>query len=131
MKLLITFLLLSLLKIGIAQENFNLDTLQPKQAYENILVEPIYENENNSYFVIWIKKAVKSHKHETHTETITVIEGEGIMTVGKNSFTIKKGDFFEIPKNTFHALKVTSKTPMKVLSIQTPKFDGTDRVFED
>jgi len=131
MKLLITFLLLSLLKIGIAQENFNLDTLQPNQVYENILAEPIYINENNSYFVIWIKKSVKSHKHKTHTETITVIEGEGIMTVGKKSFTIKKGDFFEIPKNTFHALKVTSEIPMKVLSIQTPIFDGTDRVFED
>lgn len=131
MKLLITLLFFSLLKIGIAQENFNLDSLQPNQAYENILIKPFYENENVSYYVIWIKKSVKSHKHETHTETITVMEGEGIMTVGEKSFTIKKGDFFEIQKNTFHALKVTSKNPMKVISVQTPKFDETDRVFEN
>ncbi|PKP51433.1 MAG: cupin domain-containing protein [Bacteroidetes bacterium HGW-Bacteroidetes-12] len=130
MKILIFILFLFCMKIGVAQGVLNLDTLQPKQSYENILVEPIYENENNSYYVIWIKKEVKSHKHLTHTETITVIEGEGIMTVGKNSFTIKKGDFFEIPKNTFHALKVISEIPMKVLSIQMPKFDGEDRIFE-
>jgi len=99
MKILIFILFLFCMKIGVAQGVLNLDTLQPKQSYENILVEPIYENENNSYYVIWIKKEVKSHKHLTHTETITVIEGEGIMTVGKNSFTIKKGDFFEIPKH--------------------------------
>ncbi len=69
------------------------------------------------------------HKHREHTESITVIEGYGIMTVGEEHFEIKKGDFFVIPKNTFHALEVKSTKPIKVISIQMPKFNPKDRIF--
>ncbi len=66
-----------------------------------------------------------------HTESITVIDGAGIMTIGEQQFEIKKGDFFIIPKDTFHSLKVTSETPVKVLSVQMPKFNKEDRIFEE
>jgi len=60
-----------------------------------------------------------------------VIEGEGIMTVGDKTFKIKTGDYFVVPQNTYHSLKVTSKTPMKVISVQAPEFTGKDRIFEE
>ena len=117
--------------LGFAQEKQSLEAIEPEVAYENIHVEPIYENEHASYYLIWIKQSVTSHKHVEHTESITVIDGAGIMTVGEQQFEIKKGDFFIIPKDTFHSLKVTSEVPVKVLSVQMPKFNKEDRVFED
>jgi len=42
---------------------------------------------------------------------------------------INKGDYFNIPENTPHGLQVLSSSPIKVLSIQSPKFDGTDRIL--
>ena len=44
-------------------------------------------------------------------------------------FEIKKGDVVFIPKNTAHAVKSTGKQPLKVLSVQSPNFDGKDRIF--
>jgi mannose-6-phosphate isomerase-like protein (cupin superfamily) len=60
---------------------------------------------------------------------VIVLEGEGEMTIGNKKMTIKKGDILFIPKNTAHSLKVTSKDPVKVISIQAPNFDGKDRVM--
>lgn len=117
--------------LGFAQEKQSLETIEPQTTYENIHVEPIYENEHASYYLIWIKQSVTSHKHVEHTENITVIDGAGIMTVGEQQFEIKKGDFFIIPKDTFHSLKVTSEAPVKVLSVQMPKFNKEDRIFEE
>lgn len=127
--LIITLLLCTTL--GFAQEKQSLETIEPQIAYENIHVESIYENEHASYYLIWIKQGVKSHKHNEHTESITVIDGVGIMTVGEQQFEIKKGDFFIIPKDTFHSLKVSSEVPVKVLSVQMPKFNKEDRIFEE
>lgn len=114
-----------------AQEVQNLKSNNSALDFENIYSLPIYENEHASYYLISIKKEVKSHKHLHHTESITVVEGIGIMTIGDKSFEIGEGDFFTIPKNTFHAVEVKSKTPLKVISIQMPKFDPADRIFEE
>jgi len=98
---------------------------------DNILVKKLDSDSNSTSFLIWIDKKVKSHKHENHSEIIYVVEGEGIMTVDESRFILSPGDYFRIPKNTFHSLEVKSKYPMKVLSVQSPEFLGKDRVFED
>lgn len=133
MKLIITTLLLFItsLSFGQSNEKTNLKEISPEKEYDNILVKDLYSDAKASYFVIWIKKGVKSHKHLKHTESIIVLDGEGEMTVGKNKFDIKQGDHFTIPENTFHSVRVTSKTPLKVVSVQAPEFFGKDRIFED
>ena len=84
-----------------------------------------------SSFLILIEKEVKKHKHLSHNEHVYVLEGRGKMFLGDESFSIRKGDLIFIPKNTFHSVKTTSKKPLKVISIQAPFFDGTDRVFAE
>ena len=81
-----------------------------------------------SSFCIIIKDKVKAHKHQFHSEHVLVIEGEGNMNLADKSFKIKKGDLVFIPKNTIHSVITTSKQPLKVVSIQAPLFDGTDRI---
>jgi mannose-6-phosphate isomerase-like protein (cupin superfamily) len=128
--LLITFTIL-LSGVITAQEVTNINEAKPKEDFDNVLVKKLDTDTNSTSFIIWIKKGVKSHKHETHSELINVIEGSGIMTLNKKSFNINAGDYFRIPQNTFHSLKVSSKEPMKVLSVQSPEFLGKDRVFEN
>lgn len=130
MKLFYSFLFILITSLGFSQEITNVKELQPNEAYENIHIKKLDTDSNSTSFVIWIKKGVKSHKHEHHSEVLYIIEGEGKMTIGKNISTIKAGDYFRIPKNTYHSLKVTSKEPVKVLSVQAPEFLGKDRVFE-
>jgi mannose-6-phosphate isomerase-like protein (cupin superfamily) len=107
----------------------NTDTIQCPQDFENVCSRLLYSDSLCSSFVIFIKKEVKLHKHLYHTEHVTVLEGEATMTLGEKVFTIKKGDFIFIPKNTPHKVVTTSNTPLKVISLQAPYFDGNDRVL--
>ena len=111
--------------------NLNLQALQPDKEFDNILNIPYCSDSLSSSFVIWVKKEVKSHRHAKHTENIYVIEGTATMKLGKEIFDIKAGDYVFIPKNTLHSVKTTSQKPLKVLSIQSPNFDGTDRILEE
>lgn len=133
MKLIITTLILFItsLSFGQTSEKTNLKEISPEKEYDNILVKGLYSDAKASYFVIWVKKGVKSHKHLKHTESIIVLDGEGEMSVGKKKFDIKQGDHFTIPENTFHSVIVTSKNPLKIVSLQTPEFHGKDRIYED
>ncbi|MBK9732009.1 MAG: cupin domain-containing protein [Chitinophagaceae bacterium] len=128
MKLLfITFIFCSF--IAAAQTQTNIGSLIPKEAYENISSQLLNSDSNVTSIVIWIKKEVKPHVHTIHSEQVYVLEGTGKMLLGEKTMEVKPGDLIFIPKQTIHALKVTSATPMKVLSIQAPEFDGKDRVF--
>ncbi len=131
MKMLLTLSLALFAFCSYGQNRQSLDTIKPPAAYENIYNRPLYSDSLTSSFVIFIKKEVKAHKHVMHTEHVTVLEGEGEMTLGDKKFTVKKGDIIFIPKNTFHSLKTTSAIPVKVLSVQSPRFDGTDRVMAE
>ena len=116
--------------LGTAQTVTNIEDIKPSKEFDNILVEKINTDTNATSFVIWIKKGVKSHHHVFHTENLYVIAGEGEMTIGDKTITISPGDYFSIPMGVYHSLKVTSKYPMKVLSVQSPEFFGKDRVFK-
>ena len=117
--------------IAISQDVVKLKKIKPDKEYENILVKPYSSDKNSSSYIIWVKKEVRLHKHEHHTENLFVVEGKGELTVGNNVHLIKKGDYINIPMGIPHGLIVTSSKPMKVLSIQSPIFLGFDRIFLD
>ena len=112
-----------------AQDPTILKNIEPDAEYDNVHVKPISTDERASSFVIWVKKEVKAHYHAEHSEQIYVISGKGRMTLGEKSFEIKKGMWLFIPKGAVHSVVVTSKKPLKVLSVQAPEFKGKDRIF--
>ena len=130
MKKLFSLLLLAAPFFASAQLQ-SLDTIKAPSNYDNIYSRTIASDSLSSSFVIFIKKEVKKHKHATHTENVYILDGEGEMLLGDKSFKVKKGDMIFIPMNTVHSLKVTSSVPVKVLSVQSPRFDGKDRIFID
>src|SRR5687768_4866018 len=114
---LLLFFIATYSKAQIAQ---SLDTIKAPAPFDNLYSRPLYSDSLVSSFVILIKKEVKKHKHLSHAEHVYVLEGEGEMLLGDKTLKIKKGDMLFIPKNTVHALKVTSAIPVKVLSVQAP-----------
>ncbi len=113
----------------ISQNIKQLKTIQPSEAFENIHVKPIYSDERSSTFLIWVKKEVGLHYHAEHTEQLYVIGGKGQLQLGDKSQTIKKGDWIIIPAGLKHSVKVLSKKPLKVVSVQAPEFFNKDRIF--
>lgn len=112
-----------------AQQVVPHQNIQAPAEYENIYVHQIASDSLSSSFIIFIKQEVKMHKHEWHTENVVILEGEGVMTLGSDRFVLHPGDVIFIPKNTWHSVQVSSDIPLKVLSIQSPNFDGSDRVI--
>jgi mannose-6-phosphate isomerase-like protein (cupin superfamily) len=51
------------------------------------------------------------------------------MLLGKQKIKLQAGMQVSIPKNTVHSVIVTSRKPLRVISVQSPKFDGKDRHF--
>lgn len=109
-------------------QQVQIDTLQPDAQYDNVCSKQLYSDSLTTTFVIWIKHRVPLHKHAWHTEQVYILAGTGRMQLGEQFFDIKSGDHIFIPMGTPHAVDVTSATPLQVLSIQTPMFDGTDRI---
>ena len=82
---------------------------------------------STSYYIV-VHDEVKPHYHARHSEHIVVIEGEGLMRMNADTIALSPGIHVFIPSGTIHAVKVTSDGPLGVLSIQTPRFDPTDRI---
>lgn len=120
---------ISIIKNFYTQNVWNTDTIGTKSQSENIYLKNISSDSLCSGFVIVIKKEVKLHKHLNHSEHVVVLEGEADFQLDNQTFKIKKGDVIFIPKNTPHKVITTSKKPLKVISIQSPYFDGKDRVL--
>ena len=97
---------------------------------KNIIVEKISEDELHSTYLITILKHVPLHFHKDHSENIIVLEGEAIMKIANDTLNILPKDQITIPKGTHHeVIKVLGKKPLKVISVQSPKFDIKDRYF--
>jgi quercetin dioxygenase-like cupin family protein len=113
-----------------SQKHWNMDTLKSPNDFENVHVQILTHDSLQSVFVIWVKKEVKGHFHAEHTECIVVLEGKAVMRLNDQVIQIKRGDVIQVPSGTKHAvLEVKGRKNLKVLSIQSPYFDGTDRIF--
>jgi mannose-6-phosphate isomerase-like protein (cupin superfamily) len=97
---------------------------------DEIGLEKISEDSLHSTFLITIPEKVPLHFHKQHTENIVVLGGKALMKLGSDTLIISKGDQLTIPKGTPHeVIKVISRKPLRVYSIQSPLFDGSDRYF--
>ncbi len=130
MKTSITLIFLFFIYTVSAQTIKSTYNLEPEEEYDNIYVQNLDTDSLSTTFAIWIKLQVKIHKHVNHIENVYILEGTGEFTVSDSTYKVKKGDLIVIPKNTWHGVNVSSKNPMKVISIQSPEFKGLDRVFK-
>jgi len=127
-KLSLLIIMGAITNLMLAQTHNNVDGVFASGT-KNISVKNLSHHANSSSFIIWVKDSVKAHYHKEHTETILVLEGEGEMMLGNDTVMLSKGVFVEIPPETIHSVKVTSRRRIKVLSVQAPEFMGEDRHF--
>lgn len=120
----IPFLLILLGLCTGAHAQLNLQALTPPAEYDNIYVQPLHTDTLVSSFVIWIKKDVEPHLHPRHSEHIVVLEGMAEMLLGEELIMLAPGDVVFIPMGTLHAVKVIGDVPLKVMSLQAPKYHG-------
>lgn len=119
-----------LLSSALAAQQISTDTITSPTPDKNH-VRTLHHDSLSSSFLIIIPKEVKAHYHAHHTEQVVILSGEADMMLGDQKLHVKAGDIILIPKGTTHSVTVTSKEPLKVISLQAPYFDGSDRVMQE
>jgi mannose-6-phosphate isomerase-like protein (cupin superfamily) len=104
------------------------DLITPKDLH-NIGTKEVGSDSLSTGNIVWITTELLPHMHTKHSEYAYIIDGEADMQLGDKFFKVKNGDIVFIPKGTVHAVKVTSKRPLKVFAVQAPYSDGTDRLY--
>ncbi len=127
----LVLLCLSVSAFASAQRIASADDLPCPEGNGPVRSIVLYSDSACTSFLLCIDAGVRPHLHRTHTEHVFVIDGTGEMMLGDNMRTIRAGDTILIPAGTPHAVKVTGHTPLRVVSVQSPYFDGTDRVWLD
>ena len=121
-------LLFPLLAVN-AQRVIDPTTIPCADSEGGVHITPLYSDSTASSFLICIDVEVKAHVHHMHTEHVFVIGGEATMRLGEEERIVKAGDTIIIPPGTVHSARVTSRDPLRVISVQSPYFDGSDRVM--
>lgn len=65
--------------------------------------------------IVWIKGTAPSEVHDDEYEKFLILEGTCNIIVENNIYPLVPGDFFAIPLNKSHIVKVTSDIPCKVI----------------
>lgn len=71
--------------------------------------------------------------HEYRQEHWIIVEGQGVMEVGKSKRNIEAGTDIFIPKRTKHRIKNTGETDLVFIEVQTGTYFGEDDIirYED
>ena len=111
-----------------AQRHICPDTLSCTVS-DKVYVKLLSSDSLSSTFFIVVPGQIKQHYHQYHTENIFVVSGKAEMQLGETTIQIKKGDLIIVPKGTRHSVKRKGRKSLKVISVQSPLFDGTDRIM--
>ncbi len=99
-----------------------------KATDDNIAVERLAGDSLTTSFLIQIKEDVPLHYHAYHSEHVYILSGSGEFVLNDDTTLVSEGMYLFIPSESKHYVKVTSDSPMRVLSIQCPEFTGKDRI---
>ena len=125
-------ILIILLSFTFLKAQYHIDTDTLKMAgSDKTSVRLLASDSLCSTFFIVIPGEVKLHYHAFHSENVIVADGNGVMRLNDKEIIIKKGDLIIIPKGTKHSVRNTGPGPLKVISVQSPYFDGKDRIMVD
>lgn len=64
---------------------------------------------------------VPPHRHPTSDEMITIVSGEGLMTVGGRKTAVKAGDAIYIPMNVEHDFETAGTSAVEAIQVYSPK----------
>ncbi len=116
---------------AVAQRIASADDLACPEGTGPVRSTTLHSDSACTSFLLCIDQGVRPHLHRTHTEHVFVIDGTAEMTLGDSTRIVSAGDVVLIPPGTPHSVNVTSDVPLRVISVQAPYFDGTDRVWLD
>jgi mannose-6-phosphate isomerase-like protein (cupin superfamily) len=81
-----------------------------------------------SEHVAVVRTAEKPHYHRFHDLTVSMLRGEGVLTVDQKRLAMKAGDVAHIHRGVNHFFRNTGSEPAVTFVVFSPPFDGRDTV---
>ena len=105
--------------------NDNETKWNPHPKFPNILTKSLETRESNQYASITLVKVdtdglIPTHVHEIETETVWIMSGRSMITVGKQDHIIESGAGITIPEGIPHSLKNIGDKSIELLAIHMP-----------
>ncbi|MEM2899561.1 MAG: cupin domain-containing protein [Thermoplasmata archaeon] len=72
----------------------------------------------------------EEHYHATSEEIYYILEGKGLMRVGKSRFRVEKGDGIVLRPGVYHKIKNTGNGELVFLCICSPMYTHEDTVMK-
>lgn len=89
----------------------------------------LFASPDASFHVTRVAESLAPHYHAHSAETVYVIAGSARMQVGGETFELARGSVVHVPRGSVHSVEVLEEAT--VLSVFTPPFDASDRIFSE
>lgn len=78
-------------------------------------------------------KRFSLQKHLKRSERWIFVAGEGVATLGEDTFTVRVGSYLEVALGQVHRIQNTGKTPLVLIEVQQGSYLGEDDIvrFQD
>lgn len=92
-----------------------LKEIEPDTEFDNIFAKEIFLSEKEELTLVWAKDSVPEEIHDDMKESFLILEGSVDCYVEGEIFSMRRGDYMEIPLNANHKVVVTSSIPGKAI----------------
>lgn len=91
------------------------DDMQDYNREDEIDAKVISASPEATTMIVWLKKGAPIEVHDSEMEHFLILEGTCTITIGEETHHLVPGNYLSIPLYVDHSVKVTSKTPCKVI----------------
>jgi len=107
---------------------FNLANLKEYKVSEGITLKPIYYTDKFMAILFVIENEVPLHKHD-NTQFGIILSGKALFKIGNLEREVDRNDFYYIPSNVEHGVKVLNG-PLYALDIFIPPREDYKKYFK-
>jgi mannose-6-phosphate isomerase-like protein (cupin superfamily) len=83
-------------------------------------------NQSFAEAAIAVGQRTRLHRHRTSEELYYIVQGEALMTLGTERFTVEAGDTICIPPGTPHCIENAGDRELKILCCCAPAYTHED-----
>ncbi len=100
----------------------------PLAADANIRADEIARTPAATVHLVQVRGGETPHRHATHDLTVTVLAGEGVLTVGDAARAMRAGDVAVVPRGATHWFVRSGSSPAVALVVFAPPLDAPDSI---
>lgn len=82
---------------------------------ENAVAKIIGYTPTGTTAIVWLRNYMPSEIHTSESERFLIVEGSCDINFNDTTYSLKAGDYLEIPLHVYHTIKVTSSIPCKLI----------------